>query len=53
MLKWGKPLFLEKQRNPSNFEKKTSDVLYTTIITKGQLNSEWIYEVIVYPKMQT
>ena len=20
---------------------------------KGQLNSEWIYEVIVYPKMQT
>ena len=23
------------------------------LITKGQLNSEWIYEVIVSPKMQT
>ena len=24
-----------------------------TALTKGQLNSEWIYEVIVSPKMQT
>ena len=26
---------------------------YLLFQTKGQLNSEWIYEVIVSPKMQT
>ena len=25
----------------------------TTAVSKGQLNSEWIYEVIISPKMQT
>ena len=39
------------------FSKKATkfDKIFTVDLTlcKGQLNSEWIYEVIVYPKMPT
>ena len=40
---------------PGKIEQKIRfiDQLYTVQCAKGQLNSEWIYEVIVSPKMQT
>ena len=36
-----------------DYNSMTSLLMHTVAHSKGQLNSEWIYEVIVSPKMQT
>ena len=48
-MSWKEPDRLADKHN----KLKAFDIFQIEIVTKGQLNSEWTYEVIISPKMPT